>query len=228
MKVIDQVENGKEKIRFSITRELNGHLVVMQNYGQQETQAGESIISSVKETEINVIFHDPKGFLKNAVINYFWFINTVNYGQTQTGHFEYNFTTPGEYDVEVTAIAYFAGKPNTSEAVSLSYDTEAREVELNLRTTGKKERPSKGVKMAIFHKKIVSKEPIGNLTLVGDTMLKHGKLVDLDINCTGSGPWLYCWTIKEKGYNITGNETCEEPQILKRVCEFPILWSVLW
>ena len=79
----------------------------------------------MKETEIDVVFHDPKGFLKDAVIHYFWFINTVNYGQTPTvrylifqcsgylifyicqGHFEYNFTNPGDYDVEVTAIAYF-------------------------------------------------------------------------------------------------------------------------
>ena len=42
------------------------------------------IISSVKETEIDVVFHDPKGFLKDVVIHYFWFINTVNYGQTPT------------------------------------------------------------------------------------------------------------------------------------------------
>ena len=38
----------------------------------------------MKETEIDVVFHDPKGFLKDAVIHYFWFINTVNYGQTPT------------------------------------------------------------------------------------------------------------------------------------------------
>jgi len=213
-------EVGKDKVRFSITKELNGHLEVMQNYGRQETQSGESIISSVKETEINVMFHDPSNFLKDAVVHYFWFINTVNYGQTPTGHFEYNFTTPGEYDVEVTAIAYFTALPNTTDSVSLSYDADSRAV---LRA-GKKERPSKGVKMAIFQKRIVSKQPIGNLTFVGDTMLKHGKLVDLDINCTGSAPWLYCWTIKEKGYNITGNETCEEPTIMKQTCEFPILW----
>ena len=91
------------------------------------------------------------------------------------------------------------------------------------------------------------------MTVVGDVMLKHGKLVDLDLNCTGelsssvevyfftekyapsmmqktqlicqgTGPWLYCWHIMEKGYNITGNETCDDPQIMKRTCEFPILW----
>ena len=29
-------------------------------------------------------FHDPEDFLKDARIHYFWFINTVNYGQTPT------------------------------------------------------------------------------------------------------------------------------------------------
>jgi len=217
-------EIGKEKIRFSITKELNGHLTVMQNYGRTETRLGESIISSVKETEIDVVFHDPKGFLKDAVIHYFWFINTVNYGQTPTGHFEYNFTNPGDYDVEVTAIAYFNAEPNSTLEQS-SLNTVSRDMgsELSLRE-GKHERPSKGVKMAIFQKRIVSKEPIHNVTVVGDVMLKHGKLVDLDLNCTGTGPWLYCWHIMEKGYNITGNETCDDPQIMKRTCEFPILW----
>lgn len=216
-------EIGKDRISFRITRELNGHLVVLQNGGRHETQSGESIISSVKETQINVSFHDPTNFLSDAIIHYFWFINTVNYGQTQKGQFWYNFTTPGSYDVEVTAIAYFNSNSSVDSTgpISLSYDPRAREINLE---TGKKERPSKGVKMAIFQKKIFSKRPIGNLSIVGDQMLKHGQLVDLDINCTGSAPWLYCWTIKEKGYNITGNESCEAPQIMKRECEFPILW----
>ena len=56
----------------------------------------------------------------------------------------------------------------------MSYDAKNREQHLR---QGKKEQPSKGVKMAIFAKRIVSKEPIANMTVVGDTMLKHGKLV---------------------------------------------------
>ena len=64
---------------FSITRELNGHLEVLQNGG-----ISQSIVSSVKTTAINVKFHDPAHFLQDAVLHYFWFINTVNYGQTQT------------------------------------------------------------------------------------------------------------------------------------------------
>jgi len=208
---------GKAQIEFSITRELNGHLEVMQN-----GLVSQSIVSSVKSTAINVKFHDPSNFLNGAVLHYFWFINTVNYGQTQTGHFEYNFTTPGDYDVEVTAIAYFnTNSTIQTDAVSLSYDIENRGLAVS---DDKQERPSKGVKMAIFQKKIISKQPIGNISVSGELMLKHGKLVDLDLNCTGSAPWLFCWVIKEKGYNITGNETCEQPTLLKAECEFPILW----
>jgi len=207
---------GKAQIEFSITRELNGHLEVLQNGG-----ISQSIVSSVKTTAINVKFHDPAHFLQDAVLHYFWFINTVNYGQTQTGHFEYNFTSPGEYDVEVTAIAYFNTNSSVhTDAVSLSYDMENR----GLAVQDKQERPSKGVKMAIFQKKIISKQPIGNISVNGEQMLKHGKLVDLDLNCTGSAPWLFCWVIKEKGYNITGNETCEQPTLLKTECSFPIIW----
>jgi len=208
---------GKAQIEFNITRELNGHLEVLQN-----GLISPGIVSSVKTTAIDVKFHDPSSFLKDAVLHYFWFINTVNYGQTLTGHFEYNFTAPGEYDIEVTAIAYF--NTNTSkhtDAVSLSYDIENRGLAVR---EGKQERPSKGVKMAIFQKKLVSKQPIGNISVIGDQTLKHGKLIDLNLNCTGSAPWLFCWVIKEKGYNITGNETCEEPSLLKTECEFPIVW----
>ena len=62
------------KVSFEDENNTQGH--------RQLLLAG--IISSVKETEIDVVFHDPKGFLKDAVIHYFWFINTVNYGQTPT------------------------------------------------------------------------------------------------------------------------------------------------
>ena len=110
------------------------------------------------------------------------------------GHFEYNFTKPQEYDIEVTAIAYFnSNSRKHTDAVSLSYDIENSGVAVR---EGKQERPPKGVKMAIFQKKIISKQPIGNISVNGELMLKHGKLVDLTLNCTGSAPWLFCWNIK--------------------------------
>ena len=217
-----------------MTRALNGHLEVSQNGLNTSTPC---IVSSIKHTTIDVKFHDPENFLKDATIHYFWFINTVNYGQTtdvrdqqwevlyfeifmfSQGHFEYNFVDPGEYDVEVNVIAYFDNS-STKESVSLLYDTDKK----GLKLRDEDSRPNDKVKMAIFQKKITSKQPIGNMSVSGDKMLKHGMLVDLNINCSGSAPWLYCWMRKAKGYNITGNETCEDPAIMKNTCEFPILW----
>jgi len=211
---------GETTVKFHLTQELNGQLELSQN-----GQVTNSIVSSVKSTSIDVKFHDPSNFLKDADIRYFWFINTVNYGQTPTGHFEYNFTSPGEYDIEVSVIAYFDNSSlvhTHRDAVSLLYDANKNGNELLVKDAGS--RPNSSVKMAIFTKKVISKQPIGNMTVGGETLLKHGALVDLNIDCSGSSPWLYCWVIKEKGYNITGNETCDDPRLLKADCEFPILW----
>merc|ERR1712013_956248 len=150
-----------------------------------------------KTTAIDVKFHDPSSFLKDAVLHYFWFINTVNYGQTLTGHFEYNFTAPGEYDIEVTAIAYF--NTNTSkhtDAVSLSYDIENRGLAVR---EGKQERPSKGVKMAIFQKKLVTTSPVNYLTALTSCISMGATLASVETeeeynavySLTGStGAWI--------------------------------------
>jgi len=210
------VRVGRVQIKFELTRALNGHLEVTQNGLNTSTPC---IVSSIKHTTIDVKFHDPENFLKEATIHYFWFINTVNYGQTTEGHFEYNFFDPGEYDVEVNVIAYFDNS-SKQESISLLYDTDKK----GLKLRDEDSRPNDKVKMAIFQKKITSKQPIGNMSVSGEKMLKHGMLLDLNINCSGSAPWLYCWTRKAKGYNITGNETCDDPAIMKATCEFPILW----
>ena len=66
-------------VTYRLTRALNGHLEVTQNGLNTSTPC---IVSSIKHTTIDVKFHDPENFLKEATIHYFWFINTVNYGQT--------------------------------------------------------------------------------------------------------------------------------------------------
>lgn len=210
------VRVGRVQIKFELTRALNGHLEVTQNGLNTSTPC---IVSSIELTKIDVKFHDPENFLKEATIHYFWFINTVNYGQTTEGHFEYNFNEPGEFDVEVNVIAYFDNS-SKQESVSLLYDTDKK----GLKLRDEDSRPNDKVKMAIFQKKITSKQPIGNMSVSGEKMLKHGMLLDLNINCSGSAPWLYCWTRKANSYNITGNETCDDPAIMKATCEFPILW----
>jgi len=207
-------EVGRQEITFKVTSELNGKLDVTQAGIKTETSDGTAIVSSVKETSLDVRFHDPSDYLKIATIHYFWFINTVNYGQTQKGQFTYNFTTPGIYNVEVTSMAYF----NNNTGVSKIQDTS----KTALAKMG--EDRSSAVKLGIFHKTLVAKEPISGTDVIGEVMLKQGKLVDLNVKCNGSGDWSYCWSIKPKGYNITGNETCEDPQYLKAECDFSIIW----
>jgi len=207
-------EVGKHQITFKITSELNGKLEVTQGKVITETSDGTAIVSSMKETRMNVMFHDPSNYLKIATIHYFWFINTVNYGQTNTGVFTYNFTSPGTYNVEVTTIAYFNN--------STRYYTANDASRTSLDAFG--ENRSNGVKLGIFQKALFAKMPISGTQVTGDVMLKHGQLVDLNVKCNGSGDWSYCWSIKEKGYNITGNETCIDPQFLKADCDFSIIW----
>jgi len=206
-------EIGSATVTFRITRELNGRLDV----NQTGIKPGTGIVSCVKETNLNVVFHDPSNYLKNAKIHYFWFINTVNYGQTQTGVFSYNFTDPQTYNVEVTAIAYFNQNSSSSQVVVSDPEAAIRSVENDL------DRSSE-VKLGIFQRELIAKLPITNMTVTGSVMLKHGQLVDLNIKCNGTADWKYCWSIKEKGYNITGNETCEDPSVMKNSCDFSIIW----
>ena len=135
------------------------------------------------------------------------------------GHFEYDFK-PGEYNIECSVIADFDNSTSSKKGVSLSYDAIHKNVTLKEGI----DRPNNSVKMAIFAKKVISKQPIVNMNVSGETFMKHGAIVNLKIDCTGSAPWLYCWEIKEKGYNITGNETCSNPSLEKEFCEFPIIW----
>ncbi|XP_023346843.1 uncharacterized protein LOC111715712 [Eurytemora carolleeae] len=197
-------------VHFEVTRSLSGRLLVKQNGQQSESMDGNSVINSLSNTEIVIDFHDPSNFLEKASqIKYFWFIDTVLYGQTNKGVFSYNFSTPGEYEVETNVIADFNSSSRNHSLASVN-----RKVF---------DQRGEGVKMGIFQKKIVSKAPIKNLTVAGQKTLKHGQLVDLQIACDGTGPWLFCWKIVAKGYNITGNETCSDPQY-RKVCDFSIMW----
>ena len=84
------------------------------------------------------------------------------------GHFEFNFTDPGDYDVEVNVIAYFDNSSRSRDSVSLLYDTSKKGLTLRQ----EEGRPNEKIKMAVFRKEIISKQPIGNMSVVGDKLLK--------------------------------------------------------
>ena len=130
-----------------------------------------------------------------------WCIKSIFHFVVSQGHYEVNFTEPGDYDVEVNVIAYFDNSSRTRDSVSLLYDTSKKGLTLR-QDDGP---PNDKIKMAVFRKNIISKQPIGNMTVSGDKLLKHGNLLDLNINCSGSAPWLYCWMRKVSRWMVLGS-----------------------
>ena len=52
-------------------------------------------------------------------------------------------------------------------------------------------------------------EPIGHVNVTGNTWLKHGDLVELTVECSGSPNIAYCKKTYTGVYNVTGKlETC--------------------
>ena len=82
------------------------------------------------------------------------------------------------------------------------------------------------MKTGVFRRKIESRTPITNFNKTGETLIKAGHLLELDLTCDGSGPWEICWTVTaETPYNATGNETCKaEIVTLTDACTLPVTW----
>jgi len=197
-------------IKFEVSRDLLGKLVVRQNGTQSESMSGHSVVDSVYNTEIAIEFHDPSNFLKKALkIRYWWIIDDINFGQTTEDKFNYTFSAPGDHTVIATVMADFNSSshhlnPNEHK---ISHH-QLREV---------------GAKMGLFSKSVTSKAPISNVTIQGEKTLKKGQLIDLNLSCDGTGPWGFCWFLVEQGYNITGNETCNSRIHTSNECDFSIM-----
>lgn len=65
--------------------------------------------------------------------------------------------------------------------------------------------------------------PISNFTVAGEEWFPQGKLLDLNVRCDGSPPYMFCIQIHNGPYNLTGNETCISPE-MTTVCEIPYVW----
>lgn len=64
--------------------------------------------------------------------------------------------------------------------------------------------------------------PIDNITVTGNNWLKHGDILQLQVKCNGSPPFLYCVNYYYWPHNITNNETCEV-EYSKDVCDFSVV-----
>jgi hypothetical protein len=197
-------------VKFNVSRTLIGRISVDQNGTHTENMFGESVVDSVNNAEISIDFHDPNQFLKKALkIRYWWVIDEINYGQTNDATFNYTFNDPGPHRVIATVMADF-------NATNRQLDpTDQQMNHMKMREIG--------VKMGLFQKDVISKAPIRNVSITGEKTLKRGQLINLDLNCNGTGPWGFCWYLVEKGYNITGNETCDSGIATSNECDFTIM-----
>ncbi|KAJ6624807.1 hypothetical protein Bhyg_17572, partial [Pseudolycoriella hygida] len=59
-----------------------------------------------------------------------------------------------------------------------------------------------------FHRQIIVKNPISDVTISGNLWLQYGDVLELEVKYTGSPPFQYCVDVEAGSYNVTGNETC--------------------
>lgn len=192
--------------RFELTKFLNGHLLATESSPSEEKD--EFVVSTGKDIDFEMQLYDPSYFLHNSRIQCFFSVNDTNYGQSDDQTFTYKFSEPGKSLIEVNVIAYM----NTS--------LDERRKESSLSTVVLP--PS--LKSGMFRTRVDARRPLTVLNVTGNTWLKHGQLLDLEVTCDGSGPWRYCWSIKQNGYNVSGQETCLDPQAMVTDCSFPVVW----
>lgn len=160
------------------------------------------------------------GFLKDAVMTYFYFVNDTNYGPSDNDTFTYQFTNPGRSTVEAMVMAKVAGDNNPSPP-TVNNTAEIR----SLTSAQLRAKAPPYVKTGVLRTHVDSRTPITYLNETGETWLTHGRMVELLMLCDGSGPWNTCWDIKPNPYNVTGNESCASDSVaMTDNCSFPVLW----
>ncbi|KAK0072889.1 hypothetical protein PV325_010644 [Microctonus aethiopoides] len=72
-----------------------------------------------------------------------------------------------------------------------------------------------------FHREVKVRDPIRNITVEGTNWIKPWDMLSLNVTCHGTGPFHKCLEYHRGTYNITGNETCENGDIIQS-CNFTI------
>jgi len=233
-------EIAKRSIRITIKKNLSGHISVVQNNVTLAKSDNTATLQTKVMSKFQVHLYDPEDFFRDSDVLYFWFINDTSYGNTRSASFLYNFTSPGPSSIEVFVVARKrhngTNHPNgTHRDWGPWWDAESREptsllvrhaekaVTSNRAELGNVVVP-KDIKTGMFRMGVSARNPITKVTVSGDTSMKHGLLLNLTVNCDGTGPFETCWTIKGPNYNSTGNETCTQGTETWNVCQFPIQW----
>lgn len=114
------LSDASAEIKFEITENLNGNLMIKQN---NKTIMGD-YISSTNETKLMIDIRkgDYDFIIAHMTISAFWFINCQYYGQTNDLVFAYNFTSPGT-TYEIGALVIASHNPPTTTTTTTTSTT---------------------------------------------------------------------------------------------------------
>jgi len=150
------------------------------------------IVSTRNETNLTFTLHDPNGFFHDAQIDYVWTIVPPIGTLPTLPRISVNFTNPNiTYTVDLTVIAIL--QAGSSPKI---YD-------------------------GSFGFNVRAKDPITKLNIMGSTWLRHGELLRLNVSCSGSPPFSYCWHFRTGDVNKS-EEHCSNP-ITSTDCQFYII-----
>jgi len=226
---------GEKVVKYRVTKNLNGDLVFEQK--GPAVIGHDNIIRSTENTELSVKFHDPSGFLKSSWMQFFWFVNGTNYGPSENNSFTFKFFPPGHYTVEALVMAQVSSGNGLGNALADEQNriderphpaallTNSEELK-SLSSHEIQQKAPPYLKTGVFRSEIESRTPITKFNYTGETWIKTGQLLEVTMECDGSGPWTGCWSTRQVPYNMTGNETCssDDIMILNGDCSFPIIW----
>uniref|UniRef100_A0A2S2N6V6 Transmembrane protein n=1 Tax=Schizaphis graminum TaxID=13262 RepID=A0A2S2N6V6_SCHGA len=63
-------------------------------------------------------------------------------------------------------------------------------------------------KYGYFSRSVLTKDPIANVKTQGKVWIQEGEMLNLLVNCNGSGPFRYCAHYVQGPYNETSNDSC--------------------
>uniref|UniRef100_T1J417 PKD domain-containing protein n=1 Tax=Strigamia maritima TaxID=126957 RepID=T1J417_STRMM len=151
-------------------------------------------LSCRNETVLVTKIHDPSDYFSKANINYIWNINNNIVIGENGPNLTRTFDEPKDWNVLVVATAYLPDG-NRGKYVGGSFSTTVK-----------------------------SRAPIDTINVTGKVVLKHGDLVDLQVDCDGSNPWSYCWmAVPEINGSQIEDAVCSEV-LTTNDCQFKVIY----
>ncbi|XP_023218164.1 uncharacterized protein LOC111620476 [Centruroides sculpturatus] len=190
-------ESGKYQAGvYTMKVKVHRHHERMVAFGEMKFNLTKNMVGEIIVQQDD--FEDNEAFAVNKLINFTAVIYDPNgFFLDRRSTFLYNFTTAGDYRISVMIIAIGL---DGGENFQNKFKT----------------------KWGHFTKDITVKEPISKINVSGNTWLKHGDLLNINVSCDGSDPsFEYCWEIVP--FNESkANFTCTDP-IVTTTCNFIIV-----